>query len=835
MLKTKTPMSLRSFLAVGLAFLAATALFPVQRALAVPPDPCAFASTEPTNDFLVAENWSCGRVPTSADTVLIPNGTTTNLIGEATVYQLSTSGTVEIVSSGLTVSGTTTVETGGTIHSTNSSLTFGGVVTSTGILSLVSGSALFSDALNNNGTFSIGSATATTTGAVANAGTFSIDTGTLVVRNAFTISDGTFSPGTGTVILHNATNAMARGFNSETNTTFNDVIVRGTNQTYFSYLANHSTATVNGSIDVESGTLGIDGVIARGSVSARSRLYNNGTSLPFSAYGTTTFSGAGYFYGRQGSSSTFFGDVVFADDATGGFDLSMSGNDGDRLTFYKRLLTSSETYFLPGNFSTVHFAATSTPQTVPDGYAFDNLEISNALGVTLLGDLDVNETLTVSGSLDLDDGTLTISGEDDPITITGDVDFASSTVRFDANGDVTIPSLAYWNLTTSSTGATITDHVTTTNAFTNLGTLTIASGKRLSAPTFTNSGTITETGSIIHPLTSLRLTDADGNTVTSFSGYEPDVYVTLQDDDANLSGSTVDTITSGAVVQVTGFGDTVVPTFRETAAASGIFRAGPLPIRLSSRATGDDALDAVQSGTVSVTFVDTKDASDTGSASAAFRLSDRGGGGVALEPAPPLGPRPSPSADTRSPLGFRINGGEETTSARTLTLTLDADPATVRGYALSLDPDFPLASLLPYAQTVSYSLPDTPGTYRLHLRYYSRNGHPSETMTRTIRYEPAAAVPPTAPMVRFTRTLRLGSRGEDVRRLARFLNENGFTLALRGPGAHGQETTYFGPLLARALTRFQEAHAEAILTPLGLTRGTGTLGAATRSYLHQLR
>jgi DNA repair protein RadC len=84
----------------------------------------------------------------------------------------------------------------------------------------------------------------------------------------------------------------------------------------------------------------------------------------------------------------------------------------------------------------------------------------------------------------------------------------------------------------------------------------------------------------------------------------------------------------------------------------------------------------------------------------------------------------------------------------------------------------------------------------------------------------------------FTRTLRVGMTGSDVRSLQSFLNSQGFTIAAAGVGSPGNESTYFGPATARALARFQEAHAQQILTPSGLTRGTGVLGAKTREVVN---
>ncbi len=55
----------------------------------------------------------------------------------------------------------------------------------------------------------------------------------------------------------------------------------------------------------------------------------------------------------------------------------------------------------------------------------------------------------------------------------------------------------------------------------------------------------------------------------------------------------------------------------------------------------------------------------------------------------------------------------------------------------------------------------------------------------------------------FTHDLKLGDRGEDVRGLQKFLNGAGFLVARAGAGSAGNETTYFGGLTKRALSRWQ--------------------------------
>jgi hypothetical protein len=87
---------------------------------------------------------------------------------------------------------------------------------------------------------------------------------------------------------------------------------------------------------------------------------------------------------------------------------------------------------------------------------------------------------------------------------------------------------------------------------------------------------------------------------------------------------------------------------------------------------------------------------------------------------------------------------------------------------------------------------------------------------------------------KFTRTLRVGMRGEDVRDLQRFLNNNGFNVANTGLGSKGQETDFFGRGTFNALIRFQNANRQTILAPLGITNGTGVLGPSTVKFINSL-
>ena len=84
-----------------------------------------------------------------------------------------------------------------------------------------------------------------------------------------------------------------------------------------------------------------------------------------------------------------------------------------------------------------------------------------------------------------------------------------------------------------------------------------------------------------------------------------------------------------------------------------------------------------------------------------------------------------------------------------------------------------------------------------------------------------AGVPSACAGITFTRDLAQGMSGNDVKCLQALL---GVT----------PQTGYFGPLTLEAVKKFQEKYASEILAPLGLTAGTGYVGAKTRAKLNEL-
>ncbi|MBI4130667.1 hypothetical protein HY468_05090 [Candidatus Roizmanbacteria bacterium] len=82
----------------------------------------------------------------------------------------------------------------------------------------------------------------------------------------------------------------------------------------------------------------------------------------------------------------------------------------------------------------------------------------------------------------------------------------------------------------------------------------------------------------------------------------------------------------------------------------------------------------------------------------------------------------------------------------------------------------------------------------------------------------------------WSRNLTVGSSGDDVMKLQKFLNASADTqVAASGAGSAGNETSTFGPATKGAVVKFQNKYASETLSPIGLSAGTGYFGALSRA------
>lgn len=182
------------------------------------------------------------------------------------------------------------------------------------------------------------------------------------------------------------------------------------------------------------------------------------------------------------------------------------------------------------------------------------------------------------------------------------------------------------------------------------------------------------------------------------------------------------------------------------------------------------------------------------------------------------------------------------TNSATIPVTVDATGAITLG---TIVPFTPVTSSRRRRVVTDYSTTTLTGTESLLT--IIENGSTSSIIiaTSTILVTPIAIATTTSSVnakitenipyqFSFTRVLKLGSVGDEVRQLQIFLNKHGFSLGKTGNGSAGKETTYFGQRTKDSLIKFQEVNAKDILIPQGLIKGTGIFLNYSKKFINQI-
>ncbi|MDO8468742.1 MAG: hypothetical protein Q7S29_03220 [Candidatus Peribacter sp.] len=294
--------------------------------------------------------------------------------------------------------------------------------------------------------------------------------------------------------------------------------------------------------------------------------------------------------------------------------------------------TVNNTYFK--NLTLNNTAGTTDDDIVVSGTP---LKLSGALLITQ-GNLDLdtnNVALQVESGITLAANAQATLTSDANVTASGHIvagagaAFVMSTNTLTLNGknqNFDTNNSPLYNLTVAPSGT-----VTLTSDQSVTGTLQVNAGSTLdlngftiyaTGATITNEGTITEgAGKIIHSATTAKITDSTYTEDDSFTT-DDTLYFTLTDSDENISGTAADTVSVTVSVTIAS-GDSETVTLTETSNTSGIFR-GSIPSAQQNNSAAIVAnngyLETPSTASISLSFTDAQDSSDTGSDTASLAL-----------------------------------------------------------------------------------------------------------------------------------------------------------------------------------------------------------------------
>jgi len=281
------------------------------------------------------------------------------------------------------------------------------------------------------------------------------------------------------------------------------------------------------------------------------------------------------------------------------------------------------------SIGTVRYSGASATNITPTTYY--NLRTDGAATYSLTANTTSTNVMTIGSAATFRPWgyTLDLSGSATPLVISGAFTAGTSTVRYLSNSATSLAADVYYALTLGGTATyTITASTTAMSTVTIPTSATLAVGAYdLTIPnTITNSGLMTRTtGSIKHPVDYTRVTDSIGTVVTGITN-PGSLYLTVYDQNRNMDGATIETMT---IPFQTALGaDSETLTLTETSANSGIFRnAAAMTVRSHGAEPTNGYIDLVQSILGTGSYTDNQDSSDTGSTTVNFTFAADTAGG----------------------------------------------------------------------------------------------------------------------------------------------------------------------------------------------------------------
>src|SRR3989339_184920 len=702
-----------------------------------------------TTQGIYIDSAYTGVISVSSSVTVTSTGAVFAQGGTAGVFNVASGGTL-VVNSDVNVSSTAsflvdgTLKVGGNLIVTSTLLSTSGTVTFTSSTAQsISGPGSITfyvlNVTSGANTVTAGSSVTSTGGiTVASGNIFALGANNLVVSSSINNSGVITQSSAGTVTMSGTGNLGGTG-----NTTLFNLVINGTT-TFSNTVTTTNILTINSGKVLNAGT---------------STIVLTSTSIPFVVNGTFSYASSTVIYSGVGGSyisatSSYYNLTINSTDA-GVTSLTASVyvygiftiNNG--AAFYGgsndiRLYSTGTPFVNNGTFTIAYSMVSYRGSTanITAGTYF-NLYIDAGSTSTLAGNVTSTNYLWISSGASLNAGSATIrlTGAGGAATVFypyGTFNAGTSEVIISNAVSSTFRSASFYNLTLGTGNYTLASNTiyaaTTTNSFTNNGTLTLTGVDLIVTGDLYNNGTTTysSTGKLKKAATG-GLTDTSF-TSGSTNGTGNSVTVSVTDPASNMNASTIETKSISLFANT--YSDSESVTLTETGAGTGIF-SGSIPFNITNGATSNSKMDVSGNGSLTLTYSNDYGFLTGSGTSASFTGSIFSSGGTG-------GGGGSAPAVTSATAAVSVSTGAQTTSQ---IVSLNLSATNVTQMAISEDPGFAGASWDTYAPTKSFTLSSGVGEKTIYVKFRSASGGVTPVYTVKITLKDGYVAAPTLPSV----------------------------------------------------------------------------------------